>query len=167
MTLKETLYAWISNTLNIEVIYAYQNATALNHPYATIEINSIKSTGVPDKIFSEMLIDESVDIQYEQLKEAFCVINIYGDDAYNLAIELSNSIYMQSIIDLFVENNIGFIRISDIRNIKEIVRQEYEQRAQFDCFFYIKLNVVENIETIQKIEITNQIDNTTTLIERN
>ena len=166
MTILETLYNWVKIQNGIEVIYAYQNAPALENLYATLEIVNDSSTSFAQIESNDLQIDKTVDISIRINFETFVSINIFGTEAYEKALQLKQSLYSQATTDLFNENNIGFVRTSDIRKLNEIIRQQYEPRSQFDLFLNTRQIAIENIETIQKFELTNSITQETRILER-
>jgi len=67
--------------------------------------------------------------------------------------------------DYFNGLDIGILQASDIKRVPEQIGESWENRSQCDFFFHITvLSTDADISEIKKIELTNEIDGTTTII---
>jgi len=108
-----------------------------------------------------------VDVDYSTVNDIFVSINTYGTIAFTRATKLKDSLTRITILEALYEGGLGFHRATTVSEIDETVNVQWEERAQFDCFFYVRSLDEENIESIRKIEITNEIndDGDTVVIE--
>lgn len=166
LNLDTVIYNWIKETLDIEVIFAYQNVGRPPLPYCTIYLSNVSQIGHSDLSLGALQDDESVDITQDIPLEQLVSINIFGNDSQSMALSLLHSIQTPKIISVFNSNHIGYLRHSDIRHIFDLVKESYEKRIQFDIYFYILLTNKQNIETIQKVELFNPLENKTTIYEK-
>ena len=69
-----------------------------------------------------------------------------------------------TVTDQLFAAGLGYKNAGTVNKIPEEINKQWEERAQFDCFFFTRSLDEENIETIKQIELTNELDNTTTII---
>ena len=162
-SIENALYAWVHGISNITTIFARPNAPRPTASY--VLINILQST--PKSIAEHqetLLIDDSIDVDYSTVEELFVTINVYYDDAYQIATKLKDSLGRVTIQDELYAAGLGYNNTSEVREISEEINKKFEQRAQFDCFFFVRSIDEENIETIRKIEIENELDGTTKVV---
>jgi len=78
---------------------------------------------------------------------------------------IRGSTHSVAVREYLTANNVGIGPKTITERIPAIVDKDFEERARFDMSFFIRSSYTENIETIKKIEITNEIDGYTTIIE--
>ncbi|RLB85533.1 MAG: hypothetical protein DRH26_18195, partial [Deltaproteobacteria bacterium] len=105
-----------------------------------------------------LLGDYSVDIDYSNVEELLVSINTFYTGAYQTATKLKDSLARVTVTDQLFSAGLGFKMATDVNNIPAEIKKRFEERGQFDCFFFTRSSDSENIETIQEIEITNNIN---------
>ncbi len=69
------------------------------------------------------------------------------------------------IEELLWEAGLGYATSTQAQKIPEEIDKRWEERAQFDIVFNIReTTATEDIGQIEQIEITNELDDTTTII---
>lgn len=161
--IENTLYQWVSGVTGLTTIFANPNAPRPTDPYALINIISTTPVGVEESE-STLLPNTSVDVEYSNLELVMVSINTYYSGAHQTATKIKDSLgRVTSKAELFA-GGLGYSRSTAVNDIPEVIDERWEERAQFDCFFYTRSLDAENIESIQKISITNEIDGTTEII---
>lgn len=92
-------------------------------------------------------------------------VNVYGRNANEIAALIVDSIEKPSTIEFFSINGIGFVEVSDVRILDQLLETDVEGRAQFDFRFATSRNNVDD-ETgiITQVELTNDINPVSTVI---
>lgn len=155
--IENALYYWVSTVSGLATIIAHPNAPRPTTAYVTIHIPQSTPIGVAESN-SVVLPDNSIDVDYSNLEELFVSINVYKGSAQTVATTLKDSLARVTVTDQLFSEGLGYLRSSSVREIPDVVNKKYENRSQFDCFFSIRSLDSENIETIQKVEITNNIN---------
>jgi len=166
--IEDTLRTWVITVVDTmeEVIFAFPNAARPNLPYVSINIAQITQTGLDESISSLNVVDDSVDIAHSTMNELFVSINVFSATALMHATQLRDSLSMVTVYEQLYAGGLGFRNAGTINKIPEEINKGFENRAQFDCFFYVRSLDSENIEVIKKIEITDKLNNTTKTIEQ-
>lgn len=165
VNIENVIRVWAYGVSGIETIFAHPNAPRPITPY--VLINIIQNTPIGIQEHQDTLLqDDSIDIDYSNVEELFVSINTYYAGAYQTATKLKDSLGRVTVTDQLFAAGLGYKNATTVNDIPEEINKQWEQRAQFDCFFFIRSLDEENIETIQKIEITNELDNTTITIEK-
>lgn len=154
--IEDALYDWVTSVTALPTIFAHQESPRPLNAYVLIDIPSIISVGQPDNI-PTLLVDNTADIDYSYFEEVFVSISAFYDASYNICRSIKNSLNKYKVIESLYADGLGFARAGPINDIPEIISSEWEQRAQFDCFFHLRSKDTENIETIDKIEINNNV----------
>lgn len=162
--IEDALRVWAVGVTGVEVIFANPNAPRPTTSYVLIHMfqNAVIGTREAEPTLK---IDESIDIDYSNLELLSVSINVYYTGAYKLATKLKDSLGRITVTDQLFAAGLGYNRARAVQSIPEIINEQWEERGQFDCFFFTRSLDEENIETIQKVEITNEIDGTTTIIQ--
>ena len=164
--IEDAIYAWVSGASGIETIIAFPNAPRPKTQYALINIVTNTPVGVADRGYT-LQGDDSIDVEYSNVEDVLVSINVYYDGAYAMATKIKDSLARVKITDALFEAGLGYSRATTVNHIPEEIDKEFEQRAQFDCYFFTRsLDAEENIATIQKIQITNELDGETVTIEK-
>jgi len=164
--IKTALHAWCTDETGELFIFTSQNAPKPTGPFGTIRINSNLTLNRAIKTNTRE-IDENITTDYEISGILMVSINTYKDDALQLISNLKSSLDKDSVIDYFNSNNIGILNQSEIRNINEVENKEWEERGQCDFFF----NVISSTQetggnSIEKIEVTDEINNDIIIVEK-
>lgn len=165
-TIENALRIWVVGVSAIETIFAHPNAPRPTDPYVLIHVVQSVPIGVAESDLT-LLGDDSVDIDYSNVEELFVSINTYYTNAQQMATKLKDSLRRVTVTDQLFAAGLGYSRATVVQDIPEEINKKFEERAQFDCFFYTRSLDEENIETIRKIEVTNNIndDGDTVIIE--
>ena len=160
--IENELYGWLSQ-IDSKCIIANPNAPRPSDTlYSTIHVMGSFPQGVAETIMTFKAIDYSADAQHSDVEEVMVSINTFYEGSFQLASQLKDSFVKLSAYDYFSSNGLlGYLRSSDVRDLTVEVNKRMEERAQFDCFFTTRSLETENIETIRKIELTNELDDTT------
>jgi len=165
VNIENAIRVWAFGVSGIETIFAHPNAPRPVTPY--VLINIIQNTPIGIREHQDTLLgNESIDIDYSNIEELFVSINTYYAGAYQTATKLKDSLGRVTVTDQLFAAGLGYKNATTVNDIPEEINKQWEERAQFDCFFFTRSLDEENIETIQKIEITNELDNTTITIEK-
>ena len=70
-----------------------------------------------------------------------------------------------NVIETFKNNNLGFILLSDLRNISQSDQESYEERSQFDITLNTQVDILTEIKSIEELQITAEINNLTSEID--
>lgn len=162
-TIENAIYAWIFGLLGFKTIFAYPNAGRPTTSYVLVNVITDTQTGT-EETESTFLIDESIDNIYSSLNEITISINVYYAGAYQKAIDIKKSLMKVTVTDQIWNAGLGYVSATAIQKIPELIDKRWEERAQFDLVFNVRETTTENIETIQKVELTNEIDGTTITI---
>ena len=167
VNIENAIRVWAFGISGVETIFAHPNAPRPITSYVLINIIQNTPIGIRESELT-LLGDKSVDIDYSNVEELFVSINTYYADAYQMATKLKDSLGRVTVTDQLFAAGLGYNRATDVKDIPEEINKQFEERAQFDCFFFTRSLDEENIETIQKVEITNNIndDGYTTIIEK-
>ncbi len=168
MTITEietALYDWIYGELGITTIFAYPSAPRPTTSYALINVYSFTELGT-EETKSTLLIDKSADVVRSIPKDVVISINIFYAGAFQYANTLTNSIDKVTVKEALYTAGLGYLKHTTVTKIPDVINKTWEERAQFDITFMVRSSTGadENIETIQKIELTNEIDGTTVII---
>ena len=165
--IENALRVWAVGVTGIEAIFAHPNAPRPIVSYVLIHIVQNVPIGIQESELT-LLGNKTVDVDYSNVEELFVSINTYYAGAYQTATKLKDSLGRVTVTDQLFAAGLGYNRATVVKDIPEEVNKKWEERAQFDCFFFTRSLDEENIETIQKIEITNNINDGgyTTIIEK-
>ena len=161
--IENVIYAWINGLLGMKVIFAYPNAGRPAASYVLINILTDIQNGT-EETDRTLLIDESINNIYSSLNSITVSINTYYSGAFQKAIDIRKSIMTVSVEDQLWAAGLGYVSATNIQKIPEQIDKRWEERAQFDLVFNVRENTTENIASIKQIELTNEIDNSTTTI---
>ena len=161
--IEDALRVWAFGIAAVETIFAHPNAPRPSSSYVLINVIQSTPNGVAESDMT-LLGDTSVDIDYSNVEEVFVSINVYYAGAQQLATKLKDSLRRVTVTDQLYAAGLGYSRATAVNDIPEEINKQWEERAQFDCFFSTRSLDSENIETIRDIEITNQLDGTTTVV---
>lgn len=162
--IEDALYDWVYGVVGVEVRFSHQDLARPTTSYVLVNIISSIPIGHEDT-YSVLQPDDSVDVEYSGLNNLFISINSYYDGAWDRIKSLKKSLGRVLIIgDLYAEG-LAFTVASAVRRLPESIDRQWEERAMFDVSFNLRDSSTENIETIKKVQITNELDGTTTIVE--
>lgn len=163
-SIETALYAWVFGELDILTIFSHQNAPRPTGQYALIQLSESTPIGHGGSR-GERQLDDSVVIEYSLLYQLMVSINVFRGDSSTKISQLRDSLLKITVRDDLTDADLGFNNSSAMRNIPDAIDKLWEQREQMDFFFYTRSITSETINEIKKIELTNQLDSSTTLIQ--
>lgn len=161
--IEDALRVWAVGVTGLETIFANPNAPRPTIPYVLIHVFQNVPIGTREAE-TTLKIDESTDVDYSNVELLSVSINVYYSNAYKLATKLKDSLGRVTVTDQLFAAGLGYNKAGNVQDIPEIINKQWEERGQFDCFFFTRSSDEENIETIQSVEITNEVDETTVII---
>ncbi len=164
-TIENALYAWVFGVTALPTIFHNPDAERPTTAYSIIHIVQSTPMGVADRSDTLNGVDDSDDVDHSNLEDLFVSINTYYAGAFQLATKLKDSLARVTVTDALYAAGLGYIRATAVKELDEEINKKWEDRGQFDCFFYVRSLDEENIEAIRKIEITNKLDDSTVIIE--
>jgi len=162
--ISEAILGWVEEATGLSCIYADGAGPRPTGEYLTIKI----VTAIPwgDGEFEATANpDFSVTLDHSIIQDMMVSINAYRGSALTTISKLISSLDHVLTQDLLGAAGIGIGSASDIREIAEIIGKKWEDRAQVDLHFNVRSYSNETIEGIKQVEITNEIDGTTTIIK--
>jgi hypothetical protein len=163
--IEDALRTWVISVIGIEVIFAHPSAPRPSVPYVLINVYQNVPIGWKESS-SVLLIDNSIDITYSGYEEIAVSINTYYGTAYKNATIIKDSLERVTVLEQLFTAGLGYKTSGTVRDIPEIVDLTFEPRAQFDCFFHVRSLDTENVESIQSVELTNELDGSTTIVQK-
>ena len=167
-TIQTALYDWVFGVIDpIIVRFSHQDFERPNTAYALINIMQSSPQGTASSEYT-LLGNDSIDIDYSTLEILLVSINVQYAGAFQTTTKIKDSLARITVTDDLFVAGLGYLKTTGVQRIPEEINKQWEERAQFDCFFATRSLDEENIETIQKIEITNNIndDGETVTIEK-
>jgi len=163
VTIEDAIYTWVNGVTGIQTIFAYPNAPRPSTSYALINFFNILPVGNKEQK-GELLGDNTANIDRSDVSDISISINVYYSGAYQIATQLADSLFRVTVLEDLYAQGLGFKNAGVIQKIPEQIDKQWEERAQFDCSFYARTLDTENLNTIAKVQLTNEIDGTTTII---
>lgn len=162
---KQNIRTWVVNVLGVEVIFSHGSGPRPSGKYAVINILNIESVMTPEVIQTRQG-DGAIQADYNNIQKSMVSINIYRDDSLDSMINLKNSLGKISIQDYFNNLNIGILVPNAINRVPEQIGKSWENRSQCDYFFHYVPTITpdSDVSEIKQIEVTNNIDGTTSVI---
>lgn len=161
--IEDAIYTWIQGETGTTTIFAYPDAPRPSTPYTLINFITTVQLGEKETD-STLLPDNSIDNIYSIPNEITLSINCYYDNAFQTANNIIDSIDKVTVQDQLQAAGLGFINATTVTKAPVIIHKQWEERARFDISFMLRSEITENIETIQKIEVTNEINGETIII---
>ncbi len=155
--IKTAIRKWIYSILAIDTVYASPNSPRPETEYVVFNIVSDQQIGKAEKQ-TDTGPAPDVTISYSTLNSILVSINTYYDNAYDNAKILKRSLEKTDINASLYEDGLGLQSVTDINRIPEEVDSQWEERAQFDVNFLYRDIDTEEMQQIEHIEITNEIN---------
>ena len=147
----------VEQASDITVIYANQSAPKPKTNYATVLVTPITKVGY-DAITYKNDIGSDLDETIEGLREVKASINFFREDALQNAYDFISKLQSTSFIELFKASNIGFKIVSDVRDLSEIHKEFWEERAQIDLTVYVMSIISETVIATETMEINGEVE---------
>lgn len=156
----------INTTITITDVIVYNpNAPRPESDYCTVYIAQMNRVGTIDKKYEtsgEDLLEQIV-----PLYEAMISLQFYRLNALQNAGLVGIAFHYNSVIEAFNEAKVGFIRVSDVRELPLLIDSGHEDRAQVDIFIQFELTpevTTEIVTGIDAVRIVGDIDNQAAVI---
>lgn len=167
-TITDAIWEWCdTETSGIEWIFTNQDGVRPPKPLGTISITTGGQVG--QATYDEV---DFVDGDEAPLKidiQTFNIINvslnIIGDTS---AIEMNKLLFSVNKIgvrSLFNTKKLGFQSTSEVRDLSGTENKDNTQRRQLDVTFNVLGQLVEAISVIERVELFNVFDNTSTIVD--
>jgi hypothetical protein len=167
--IEDAVIKWAEEYACRKAIIAHPNAPRPTVPYTLINIMTPTVIGdcedkyeAIDPVAPETV--RSIKAEYSHVYNLLVSINFYRDSAMAAAIKLRDSVCLITVKDQLWADGLAFVTTSEIRDVPEIIDQQWEERAQVDFFFHSRSIEEETINEIKQVELTNEIDGSTTTI---
>ena len=157
----DALQAWAKKVSGVTTIWFNQRAPRPVPPYVGLNI-----IAGPGKVGDDNLRQDTPGVFYIAGMRYFTLsVNTYGVNANSLAAALNDSLDMPSIQDLLRVSDIAIVDVGDVKILDQLLETDVEGRAQFDFQFATSINKVDDgTGYISKVELTNEMDGSTTIV---
>jgi hypothetical protein len=163
-TIENTLIAWVNGVTGEPCIVADPSKPRPTTAYSMIDIPAFVPVGTSG-IEETSLPSDLVQLDYSTNYDIQVSLNFYRTDAFLSASNVRDSLDLTTILETLETAGLFYISTSDIRHISDVIKKKFEERYQFDVSFYVRSLETETLEQIKKIEVTNELDETTEIIE--
>ena len=172
VNIENTIRDWVVGQAgaNVEVIFTTSSAPRpKTSNYVTINMFSIQDTGEPFGTYDRNM-DDTIALILNAPREFTVSVNVYYPGAFQMAIDLQASFNFPNVIEALQTGGLGYLNSTTVQKIPEVLYGKWEERAQFDITFLTGLINLQTVTTpdipaIDKIKITNELDNTIEIIE--
>lgn len=159
---RKAIYDWAKLELEMEFIWADQNAHRPNKPYGTLKIiPGFSKIGATDNITHKL---DGV-FNVAGTREFTLSLNCYGDSALERANFVSSSIEKPTVIETFSAAGLVVVRVEQVNDLSKTMDNAYETRSQIDVRFRLKTIVEDDVGIIETVEILNNINGETLIID--
>ncbi len=143
----------VEQATGLLVIFANQNAPIPAEPYATVFVTPSLKTGYDRVTYADNTIDPDLTEMVEGTRQVSASINFYKDNAFINASDFIAQLQSTSMIQFFKSRGLGFGGVSDIRDITEIDKQLWQERAQLDLTVYALSNFSATVTSIESVTV--------------
>jgi hypothetical protein len=159
--LRDTMIAYIQQETKLKAIWDDESGPRPSLPYVSIKIIS----GPVKEGFDDIRQDADRNFTVEGHRLFTLSINIWGRDAHEKMSILRDGFERPSACDFFNARRIALVTYSNIINLTGLRETSFEERAQMDVRIRAVSVTKDTVRTIEKIELENQIDGSTTVIQ--
>ena len=152
--IEDAIYGWINGLLSMTAIFAYPDAPRPTASYVLINFLTDLQNGT-EETDGTLKVDESTDNIYSSVNTVTFSVNTYYDGAFQNAVTINKSLMKLTVQDYLFAAGLGFISVTQIQKIPELIDKRWEERAQFDIVFSVRRSNTENIATIKQVEVNN------------
>jgi len=135
-----------------KVIIANQDAPRPSGGYASVFVTPSLKMGL-DRVTYNNDIGVDLDETIEGHREVKISLNFFRTDAYTNAGTFLILLQATSVIDYFKANGLGFVGVSEVRDISEVNKEQWEERFQFDLTLFALANFTETVSAIATANI--------------
>lgn len=138
MILEETLNKLVRDIIDLSLaspgysIKAKQDAPRPVTPYASVDFMSESREGWESRKFTDNVGDSDLTETITGLRRIMFSVDFYKSDARDNARRVRTRLIRESIQSLMRAANVGYIGVSDVRELSEALTEGWEERAQFD-----------------------------------
>lgn len=158
---KKAIYEWAKQELEMEFIWADQNAHRPNKPYGAMKIiPGFSKIGATDNITHKL---DGV-FNVAGTREFTLSLNCYGDSALERANFVSSSIEKPTVIEKFSVAGLVVVKVEQVNDLSKLMDNAYETRSQIDVKFRLAQIVEDEIGIIETVELKNNMNGKTTII---
>lgn len=166
MIVEEAINKLIRDSINLitgvagYAIRGRQNSPIPTGAFASVYFMNMAKQGNEDSTYVNL---PGVDLTQtiSGLRQLFFSVNFYRNNAYDNANKVMTGFKRDSIIELFRAANVGFSRVSQIRDLSDNASDGWEERAQFDLYVNAvgkDEDIITSIESMN-IELEYQANN--------
>ncbi len=135
-----------------KVIIANQDAPRPSGSYATVFVTPARKLGT-DRVELDELPLKDFDEKISGHREVLTSINFYRNEAFDNASKFETQLQSNGLIEFFKANGLGFKSVSDIRDLSEVIKKKWEQRAQIDLTIYAITNFSGTVMSIEEVNV--------------
>ena len=150
--IKKAIADAVETATSLTVIYANQNAPRPEDNYASVYVTPSAKSGF-DRVSYANNVQEDLDETIEGHRELKASINFFKEDAFTNASKFIAQLQGNNLIDFFKNNGLGFISVSEVRDISEVNKNLWEERAQLDLTFYALSNFSEDVNAVHEANV--------------
>jgi len=155
-TIENEIKTWIKATTGLYdglVISQNDNHARPVGQYATVRIFDAVKLG-HDTYTAIASINNTVNLNYSGVRKIMIGINIYRDSIETSQDQMAKLVSSFNRLDTaiyFESLNMGIIDSSEVRDLPELVNDNWEERKQCDFFIYVVDDETVNVESIEHI----------------
>lgn len=159
---KKAIYDWAKLELEMEFIWADQDAHRPNKPYGSMKIiPGFTKIGATDNITHKL---DGV-FNVAGTREFTLSLNCYGSSALERANFVSSSLEKPTVIEKFNTAGLVIVKVEQVNDLSIVIDTAFETRSQVDIKFRIAQVVEDNIGFIEIVEIKNNNNGKTLIID--
>lgn len=156
---------WVSAATDLpndKMVWEDQSESRPPRPYVSLKlINPGQRKG------HDVLIPaESSGYHNAGLREFMLSVNLYGAESFEKSYMAMSGIEDPLVLEEFKSKGIAYIACSQLRDLTRSVAGRYESRHQFDVRFRLADNMAVDPGTIEKVEITDEINGNVINVEK-
>jgi len=155
------LHNWVKTELEIEAIWEDQGYPRPQLPYASLKIISGPIRAGTDELRQ---VSSGV-FSVAGLRRIVVSVQVYGEDALLKGSALQTSLSKHSTSASLNAGGLALIRATDVKDVTVALDNRFESRAHLDAEFYLAENEVDDPGLIEKVEVTNEVDGSTSTVQ--
>jgi len=150
--IKKAIADSVELATEIEVIYANQDAPRPKESYATVFVTPSSRLGF-DRITYTNGAGAELDEAIDGHRLLMASISFFKENAFINASTFLTKLQSNSQITFFKNNGLGFVSTSEIRDLSEVDKNLWEERAQLDLTFHALSNFSEEVIAVQEANV--------------
>lgn len=151
--LEDIIYSWISENIELDIIWKNQNGMRPNPPYITLNILSYTKLGekntlsVDDDGNREVKYDEDISLEIES----------FGMDSQNELQKIKDSIQNESILSSLADQGIVIRNDFAIKDVSSLLDETIEKRYIYELTLGFVHSIIENVGIIETINFSEEV----------